>query len=376
MYGVSADIETVPQAPPTTLAPIKTAALRQAIKNLAKLLDERPIVTRRVAMNTIDWGSETLFKEATQHVAYHFRSGPWKDALVKYGVDPRQDPTYGKYQTLSFQLLSKDKIMEAAKKMPGGKNRWLRSERPKRDVDTSKTETNHIFDGTSVTTNGKTWQICDIVDPVLKHLIVSAAMRKTCDVHTWGWYHNGTLATLRIIMRDKIATMLAGDDPSANDRVYEQLTAMPQEISASNVKDTYLVDVDRADMEIDTGSTKGKRAADRVVELATVIRTLAKNDAKGTIQEGPGAGKAPREFRDGEVPGAAGAATGAALAGVGASGADSAAAGPVSENSSSPTSGEGGIDGMDGLGQDDELSEEEGVDDDEIDIDAGGEEIE
>lgn len=181
VLAVPADAPTVPAEPPPGLTPLDetNAYLRQAVKNIAELLNIRPVVTRRVAMNLIDWGSESLFKEATQYVGFSFKSGPWRDALVKYGIDPRTDPQYRIYQTLSFQLLSKDLIVAEAKKTPDGKNAWVRSERYRKDKEPS-----HIFDGKGITTNGKTWQICDITEPLIRRLLDTDNLRTECDVST------------------------------------------------------------------------------------------------------------------------------------------------------------------------------------------------
>lgn len=283
IYAVSSDIAEVPDARPAGLPPLETTTkyLQQAVANLSELLETRPIVTRRVAMNRIDWGSESMFKDATQYVGYSFRSGPWRDALVKYGLDPRTDPKYRIYQTIMFQLMRKDKVMEAAKKMPDGKNRWLRGDRFRKDETPS-----HIFDGKGITTNGKTWQICDIEDPILKTLFDTDDLQTECDVDSYGWYYNGTLATARVIMRDKIGTMLQGLDPDTHKQSYEALLVFPSRINDSTLEQTYRLGIE--------GATKA--TLDKTSELATQIRTMAKSDShlksKGTVQQGEGAGKA------------------------------------------------------------------------------------
>jgi general transcription factor 3C polypeptide 5 (transcription factor C subunit 1) len=110
-------------------------------------------------------------------VGYSFKSGPFRDTLVKYGLDPRADPKYRCYQTFSFQLVAKDKVVAAAKKMRDGKNQWIRSDRYKKDEEPS-----HVFDGKSMTTNGKTWQVCDIKEPVLAGLLATENLRPEFDV--------------------------------------------------------------------------------------------------------------------------------------------------------------------------------------------------
>jgi len=280
VLAFEADVEEAPRGPPPNLIPLEqsNAYLKQAVRNLAKLLEERPVVTRRVAMNLIDWGSESLFKEATQYVAYSFRSGPWKDALIKYGVDPRTDPSYRVYQTLSFQLLSKDKMVAAAKRMPDGKNTWIRSERYRKDEQPS-----HIFDGKGITTNGKTWQMCDIQEPLLRGLLDTQELRTECDVslptradeyltctvhfanHVQneysGWYQNGTMSKVRIIMRDMISTMFAAEPLEY--QAYQTLATIPDLIDPQTYSGCYF--------------DKDKHG-ERVMTLSGDIRSVAKTD--------------------------------------------------------------------------------------------------
>ncbi|KAK4941287.1 hypothetical protein LTR28_008930, partial [Elasticomyces elasticus] len=175
--SVAADVEQVPQGPKQQLKPTRgyERYIQKTVDELEKVLKERPVVTRRVALNAISEDNESTFKEATQYVGYSFSSGPWKDALIKYGVDPRTDPKYRFYQTLSFQLVPRN---ENSRKGPDavGPKEWLRSERWRKD--TSKS---HIFDGQSIVPNGKTWQICDITDPMLRNLLHIEDVATECD---------------------------------------------------------------------------------------------------------------------------------------------------------------------------------------------------
>ncbi|KAL1304170.1 hypothetical protein AAFC00_000595 [Neodothiora populina] len=258
VLAVPADTEHIPTGPPPDLTALEdtNVYLEQAVKNISALLEKRPVVTRRVAMNLIDWGSESLFKEATQYVGYSFKSGPWRDALVKWGIDPRKDPKYRIYQTLSFQLMSKDKMMAEAKMLPDGRNTWIRSERYRKDEQPS-----HIFDGNGITTNGKTWQICDIKEPLIKRLLDTNELRDTCDNESCGWYHNGTMSKVRIIMRDMIGMMLLGQAPDT--ATYEKLCTIPNIIDPSTYAGCYF-----------SGSTDGEK----VVKLSSEIRNIAKTN--------------------------------------------------------------------------------------------------
>ena len=40
----------------------------------------------------------------------------------------------------------------------------------------------HLFDGVTVSTDGKIWQVCDILEPFLKSLLSTTNIRKECHV--------------------------------------------------------------------------------------------------------------------------------------------------------------------------------------------------
>lgn len=291
MYAISTDVAEVPTGPVSSLrAPEESSPrLRDVVNALTELLAERPIVTRRLAMNRIECPTENLFKEATQYVGYSFRSGPWRDALVKYGVDPRKDPKYSIYQTIVIKLVNRDAVMTAAKKLPGGRNRWLRGERYIKD--TSGTEVlTHIFDGKGISTNGKMWQICDITDPVLKNMFDTAPHRETPDLDNWGWYLNGTMSICRAIMRDKALLMLRGFDPSIYNEVYSRIAALPPSADENTMEAYSYAAGGRADSLIDS----------KAQELTSAIRSIARQDLKAKgLQTGKGAGKARPGWDDG-----------------------------------------------------------------------------
>ncbi|KAH0293689.1 hypothetical protein M436DRAFT_71509 [Aureobasidium namibiae CBS 147.97] len=265
VVSVAHDVKNVPTKPPKGLMAIEkqSEALQQCVKNLLELLETRPAVTRRVACNLVDWGNEALFKEATQYVGYSFKSGPFRDTLVKYGLDPRADPKYRCYQTFSFQLVAKDKVVAAAKKMRDGKNQWIRSDRYKKDEEPS-----HVFDGKSMTTNGKTWQVCDIKEPVLAGLLATENLRSEFDPVNYGWYLNGTVAKARIIMRDMIGMMLSGQAPDTAS--YETVSAIPDEVDKTTYPQTYF-----------------ERSAhpEKVMQLSGEIRNLVKTDIAQRVRD-------------------------------------------------------------------------------------------
>ena len=173
---VSYDVEAIPMGPTDDLEPIDTLepVIQDLIRMLRKLLDERPLWTRRAISNRLivpgrEWSN--IAKRVYQYAGYMFRSGPWRDAVVRFGVDPRTDPKYRVYQTMMFQI--DDKELEKLEKSKGG-GRRVRGK--------AKNRNSHLFNGKTVELDGKVWQVCDIVDPLLKSLLDTTNLRDECDV--------------------------------------------------------------------------------------------------------------------------------------------------------------------------------------------------
>lgn len=206
-------------------------------------------MTKRVALNAMPPVSETIFKEATQYVGYSFKAGPWRDSLIRYGVDPRKDPKYRFYQTMTFQADREAFKMapESAKVGDGNHNTlWARTLRHKRADPTT-----HIFDGKSITANGKTWQICDVTDPILHDIFHTVNIRSECDVYQWGWYHNGTVAKGRAIMKDKMRYLFAGEVPPAED--YIPIAEMPEIVTSNSChlsRDKYGIHISQMSLDM------------------------------------------------------------------------------------------------------------------------------
>ena len=178
---VTYDVDIVPQRPqgdaphPDLLDP----TLQRLIPIAQNLMQQRPIWTRRALANGLA-GHEGVVatKHVYQYVGYMFKSGPWRDTVVRFGVDPRKDPKYRVYQTLFFKAFD----WERGGKVPQAKRRAGRPQRGGRRVANALDRETHIFDGKSVSLDGKMWQVCDIVDPLLKAILATDEIRETCHV--------------------------------------------------------------------------------------------------------------------------------------------------------------------------------------------------
>ncbi|CAK7202089.1 tau 95 subunit of transcription factor TFIIIC [Sporothrix eucalyptigena] len=251
-YLLAFDEEPVPTGPPPALAPI-TGRRRIAILDaMRRAVEERPVWTRRGLINrmTAITGlplTENRLKQYFGHVCYQFKGGPWRDTLVRYGVDPRIDPECRQYQTMQFKLHKHEErkdahwhyVEEVAGEEPseGGERRGRHVATPLETADAAAAgagdgttdaspasmrhrKDTHIFDGRSYCDDGKIWQVCDLHDPVLSKFLAEAPVRPECERMGAGWYHQGTWAKARAIMKIKLVAIRFGrivDDASFND---------------------------------------------------------------------------------------------------------------------------------------------------------------
>ncbi|KAI9891238.1 MAG: tau 95 subunit of transcription factor TFIIIC [Vezdaea aestivalis] len=232
-----------------------------AVQNLNKLFDDRPLWTRRAILNKTNI-REAILKPAVQYVGYMFTSGPWRDAIIKYGVDPRTDPEMHRYQTLSYQITEAERTAE----QPWEDKRaaYLRKSRGQ-----ERDRHSHIFDGASLVQDGKIWQVCDITDPLLKGLLETEDLRSTCDTKTDGWYHNGRWAKVKTIMKTKINALLS--NKSLTDTDFAQVLALP-DVAYNASKNAAHENVRKLRRQTDFGpSSDGRKQTKRPLSQSHVL---------------------------------------------------------------------------------------------------------
>jgi general transcription factor 3C polypeptide 5 (transcription factor C subunit 1) len=253
-YYIPYDTPTVPSSPPPLPPP--DPILQSLLTELQQALAERPIWTRRAILNRIPRSNPGIYllKPAIQYIGYQFRGGPWRDAIVRYGVDPRSSPEYRIYQTLFFKIVDYEPAAAAAGKPWHDK----RSEYTRKAHPETLDPNSHVFDGTSVSLDGKIWQVCDIADPLLVRLLSTPTLRDKCDLHSDGWFCNGTWAKVRAIMRTKISAIRIGREMHEAD--FRQTLLLPDDVKDKSRVTAYMpnlgvglgVDVDDdADAEVE-----------------------------------------------------------------------------------------------------------------------------
>ncbi|KAF2743551.1 hypothetical protein M011DRAFT_489681 [Sporormia fimetaria CBS 119925] len=231
-YFIDMNAKSVPTKPKPNLPPEDTLTpyVQRMIADIRAQLEERPIITRQILYNRIGWDKRDRIREAAVFCGYFFTGGPWREALVRWGVDPRKDPSYRKYQTISF--ISFDKL--------GTERSRYNADRHLRELaqtDASELRNQHIFDGVTVGHTGNIFMFCDITDPMIRKVLDTKDIRSTCAPTFQGWYHIGTWAKATVILKDKMNRIIKGEPPDPE--LYERALSWPEIWDDAEVRETY-----------------------------------------------------------------------------------------------------------------------------------------
>ncbi|KAL8911025.1 MAG: hypothetical protein Q9171_003729 [Xanthocarpia ochracea] len=234
---VAHDIATVPTRPPEDIAPESSLpkSFRTLLSAVREILTQRPVCTRRFLQNQIPkdiWKEvgPNSAKHMWQYVGFIWNSGPWRDSICALGVDPRKNKEMRWYQTLMFQLEPEpgDTRLDKAKTSKTRIDRELAA--------TGQNREGHVFNGRTVGLDGKVWQLCDITDPLLRNMLETDTLRDECHELSDGWYPNGIMAKVRVVMKAKIHMILTGnvDDAEQNKELLVLSQTVPDVMTIEN----------------------------------------------------------------------------------------------------------------------------------------------
>ncbi|ODH12645.1 hypothetical protein ACO22_08059 [Paracoccidioides brasiliensis] len=305
---VACDVPAVPTAPRENCPPISTLdkTLQETISILQSLFESRLAWTRRGLRNHLITNEQKYaLRLAVPYVGYIFRSGPWRDAIVKFGHDPRTHPSSCIYQTFMFRTLpspiteqldendndndndndNENTPAPAPAPPPATKstttptsNRRQTLPRPSTtlgDQSTQSTCPSHIFTGQApLPRDGKLWMICDIKDPILAKLLKprtsqsSLDSKNACDILSSGWYGNVTLAVAKTIMRAKIQHMLEFNTTPAFEEDFAPLLRFPERVGGDEEVARKCV--------VGGGGGGGGSVSSRCMSLAAEVRAMVR----------------------------------------------------------------------------------------------------
>ncbi|EHA23298.1 hypothetical protein ASPNIDRAFT_131427 [Aspergillus niger ATCC 1015] len=295
---VSYDVATVPTSPRANCPPIHTLdkTLQETISAVESLFQQRPAWTRRGLRNSLPTIEQRYaLRHAIPYVGYIFRSGPWRDAIIKYGHDPRTDPSYRIYQTAMFRILPRE--AEVARDGYTGRRHAVaragevpqyldetHHQHPDQPTETQQLPTTtHLFTGClPLPRDGRMWMFCDVTDPTLRSILFpsdpppAGFLREECDILTDGWFGNGTLAKTKTIMRAKVLALL--DDKMLDDEVeFANILRLPDHATPESVMVDFWLDP--------------AVASQREMMMATEVRGIIKGAPAWKERVGGGSGK-------------------------------------------------------------------------------------
>jgi len=269
------DDMTYPTRPNPDLLPLTD--LPKKSKRIYTILEEafnqRPIWTKRALYN--QFPSDISTHQAQQTFPYFcfvMKSGPWKDAFVRFGVDPRTSIKYRKYQTIMNQL---------------DPQKWGPETKSTRRSKASNNPMSHIFTGKGeIPPDGTTWQFCDLEDRDLKTLVdlPDFYLRATCERAYFGWYPNATVSKIRIIHKAKLEDLMENVPPELTTKELEPILALP---------DDWIPGRTEADDPMTVYMQKG--ATNRQLRWASTYRSLTRTpEGHKPAQGGTGKGRLTR----------------------------------------------------------------------------------
>lgn len=268
---LSHDAEDIPQGPPQDIP--DDPELRAIISELNEALEERPMWTRRALSNRIGHSQYLyLLKSALQYVGYQFKGGPFRDVVIKFGIDPRCDPKYRMYQAVFFKLYEEEE-KGPFRKWHDNRSMYLSKRTKLTDLRT------HQFDGKSLTLDGKVWQFCDITDPYLAGLIRNAPISKEFNSAGPGFFYNGSWCKIRAVMKLKLTAIRLGK--TIEDAAFERVIHKIPDIVDDNKKHSSRISVPVPDIKL----TEEEREKLRATGFASLGGSKWKADPQGNVRK-------------------------------------------------------------------------------------------
>ncbi|KAJ5966850.1 Transcription factor IIIC subunit 5 [Penicillium viridicatum] len=205
-------------------------SLEATVHEIQQLLERRPVITVRVLLDWISSTSRMDIERALPLCGYMFEDGPWKKTLIKFGVDPRAGPEFRHYQTVTFEM-SFNPIVEP------GEHDWEKSgELAFPQLLKGDDNVPHVFGGRKLVPDDNSWQVCDISDVLLQGIVATSDVKSAATLND-GFFWNGTMAKLEVIMRDKLVCIRDGGTP--NDEDYACLLSFPDKYQPPTGRDYF-----------------------------------------------------------------------------------------------------------------------------------------
>ncbi|RDD43415.1 General transcription factor 3C polypeptide 5 [Trichoplax sp. H2] len=219
----------------TTVTTIQTICIKEAIEfienseelqirdYLQELFKDRPIWSKNALRVHIK--NEWKLKIVLPAVAYHFKSGPWRSLWVKFGYDPRRDPSSKVYQVFDFRMKSLDDHSDLAGaskyhiNAPWLANRTATSSRVASEKNQLKEDviTPYVYQSGVIPPQRHTlYQLIDIHhEDIQKFISANDGNETHCSLED-GWCAPGTIAKIRDKLSAEVSLTLKELEESAS----------------------------------------------------------------------------------------------------------------------------------------------------------------
>ena len=138
---VTYDVEHIPEAPRDfALSQIKIKFIdKERLDLVATKFKDRPIWSKN-ALHALTRISSDRLKFILPAVGYYFTTGPWRNQWIRFGYDPRQDPSAARYQTLDYRV----RLQAGARHKVSAKRSYANYLLPYKSINWSKPRTSVI----------------------------------------------------------------------------------------------------------------------------------------------------------------------------------------------------------------------------------------
>ncbi|KAH3680340.1 hypothetical protein WICMUC_000407 [Wickerhamomyces mucosus] len=177
----------------------------KTIDILNNLFSTKPIWIRKHLEAILPNHLKPSLKHALPQVSYTFTKGPWRQAYIKFGIDPKSSNEFAKYQTGSFRVNDYRKSLVTKNYI---------TDRPN-DVASI-----FLFNGEELPAT-LLFQIENLIDPLIAKMIKESTYQEQADFDD-GWFDKLTMAKIRYIVPYKLKSLVNGDIVD-DDKLKDQL---------------------------------------------------------------------------------------------------------------------------------------------------------
>ncbi|KEI37935.1 uncharacterized protein L969DRAFT_52121 [Mixia osmundae IAM 14324] len=191
-------VESVPSQEPPEWSRLCTASDAELAHLARTMYGTRKIWTRPALYNHLPPETARAITNARKCLAgvgYTFAHGPFRDSIIQFGYDPRAD-----VESRLQQVQIRDN--ETLRAM----NKQMEPREIKAIISARRT---HLFDGEVLSNKGAaSYQLIDVIDPIIKPHIMNQAYVRTQFDFTDGWWKEGFLEVIRIMIRLRTRSLL------------------------------------------------------------------------------------------------------------------------------------------------------------------------